>query len=92
MNHLPLIELSIISQEFSFVVKSRTREFGGLALTANKWPKKSSAENHREMLQRQQQKGNQQQCLNDSKKNLSLISLFFFKAQASLEVQITVIL
>ena len=67
MNHLPLIELSIISQEFSFV-KSRTREFGGLALTANKWPKKSSAENHREMLQRQQQKGNQQQCLNGSKK------------------------
>ena len=73
MNHLPLIELSIISQEFSFVVKSRTREFGGLALTANKWPKKkSSAENHREMLQRQQQKGNQQQCLNDSKKKISL--------------------
>ena len=79
MNHLPLIELSIISQEFSFV-KSRTREFGGLALTANKWPKKSSAENHREMLQRQQQKGNQQQCLNDSKKNLSLISRFFFQS------------
>ena len=90
MNHLPLIELSIISQEFSFV-KSRTREFGGLALTANKWPKKSSAENHREMLQRQQ-KGNQQQCLNDSKKKSLFNFTFFFKALASLEVQITVIL
>ena len=47
------------------------RQFQAPHFNTNGQKNISSAENHREMLQRQQ-KGNQQQCLNDSKKKISL--------------------
>ena len=82
MNHLPLIELSIIpSQEFSSSKVELREESWWIGIDSEQMAKKniSSAENHREMLQRQQ-KGNQQQCLNDSKKKSLFNFTFFFKA------------
>ena len=80
MNHLPLIELSIISQEFSFV-KSRTREFGGLALTANKWPKKYPVQKIIvKCCNDNNKRGTNNNGLMIAKKNLSFNFTFFFQS------------